>query len=68
MGHIVIPYNQGLGGGIKYICNKYGIQTYFRGKRTLKKMPVRPKDQDPKEKKSGVIYNYQWGTIHCGEE
>ena len=31
-------------------------------------MLVRPKDQDPKEKKSGVIYSYQCGAIGCGEE
>ena len=31
-------------------------------------MLVRPKDQDPKEKKSGVIYSYQCGAIDCGEE
>ena len=31
-------------------------------------MLVWPKDQDPKEKKSGVIYSYQCGAIDCGEE
>ena len=31
-------------------------------------MLVRPKDQDPKEKKSGVIYSYQCGAIDCREE
>ena len=31
-------------------------------------MLVRPKDQDPKEKKSGVIYSYHCGTINCAEE
>ena len=38
------------------------------GLRTTQQMLVRPKDQDPKEKKSGVIYSYQCGTIDCGEE
>ena len=68
MGHIVIPYVQGLGESIKSTCSKYGIQTYFRGNRTLKQMLVRPKDQDPKEMKSGVIYSYQCGAIDCGEK
>ena len=36
MGHIVIPYVQGLEESIKCTCTKYGIQTYFRGNRTLK--------------------------------
>ena len=31
-------------------------------------MLVRPKDQEPKEKKSGVMYSYQCGAIDCGEE
>ena len=31
-------------------------------------MLVRPKDQDPKERKSGVIYSYQCRAIYCGEE
>ena len=29
---------------------------------------VRPKDQDPKGNKSGVIYSYQCGAIDCAEE
>ena len=29
---------------------------------------VKPKDKDPKEKKSGVIYCYQCTAIACGEE
>ena len=31
-------------------------------------MLVRPKEQDLKEKMSGVIYSYQCGAIDCGEE
>ena len=30
-------------------------------------MLVRPKDQDPNEKKSGVIYSYQCEAINYGE-
>ena len=58
MGHIVIPYVQGLGESIKHICTKYGIQTYFKGNSTLRQILVRPKEKDPKEKASGVIYSY----------
>ena len=29
---------------------------------------MKPKDQDPKDKKSGVIYSYQCGDIACGKE
>ena len=68
MGHIVIPYVHGLGESIKCSCTKYGIQTHFKGNRTIKQILVKPKDQDPKEKKSGVIYSYQCGAVDCGEE
>ena len=65
---MVIPYVQGLGESIKHTCSKYGIQTHFKGNRTLKQILVKPKDKDPKEKKSGVIYCYQCTAIACGEE
>ena len=29
---------------------------------------MKPKDQDPKEKKSGIIYSYQCNNIACDEE
>ena len=35
---------------------------------TLRQLLVKPKDQDPKEKKSGVIYSYQYGEIACKED
>ena len=50
------------------MCAKYGIQTHFKGNKTLRQVLVKPKDQDPEEKKSGVIYSYQCGAIKCGEE
>ena len=34
-GHIVIPYTQGLCESIKKICGRYGIQTHFKGGRTI---------------------------------
>ena len=33
-----------------------------------KQLLVQPKDKDPKEKKSGVIYHYQYPAIDCGDE
>ena len=50
IGHIVIPYVQGLGKSIKNVCAKYGIQTHFKGNKTLRQVLVKPKDQDPKER------------------
>ena len=46
----------------------YGIQIYFKGNNTLRQLLVKPKDKDPKENASGVIYSYQCGAINCGEE
>ena len=43
-GHIVISYTQRLGEGIKKICMKYGIQTHFKGNRTITEILVKPKD------------------------
>ena len=50
------------------MCAKYGIQTHYKGNKTLRQVLVKPKDQDPKEKKSGFIDSYQCGAIDCGEE
>ena len=61
-GHIVIPYTQGLGESIKHICKRYGIQTHFKGNRTVKNILVR--DKDPLDRKSGAIYWYQCGGSH----
>ena len=57
-GHIVIPYTQGLCESIKKISGRYGIQTYFKGGRTIKNLLVSPKDKDPMVNQSGAIYWY----------
>ena len=46
-GHIVIPYTQGLCESIKKICGRYGIQTHFKGGRTIKKPTGLPQGQRP---------------------
>ena len=68
IGFVVIPYTQGIAESFKMICCKYGIQTYFKGNTTIKQLLMKPKDQDPKDKRSGVIYSYQDRNIVCGEE
>ena len=67
-GHIVIPYTQGLCESIKKICGRYGIQTHFKGGRTIKNLLVSPKDKDPKVNQSGAIYWYQCGDLSCDDE
>ena len=66
--HIVIPYTQSLCESIKKICDRYGIQTHFKGGRTIKSLLVSPKDKDPMVNQSGTIYWYQCGDLGCDDE
>ena len=66
--HIVIPYTQGLCESIKKICGRYGIQTHFKGGRTIKNLLVSPKDKDPMVNQSGAVYWYQCGDLSCDDE
>ena len=68
IGHIVIPYTQGLGESIKKICSEYGIHTDFKGNGTFTQLLVKPKDQNPMDRRSGAIYMYQCGEIMCNED
>ena len=67
-GHIVKPYTQGLCESIKKICGRYGIQTHFKGGRTIKSLLVSPKEKDPMGNQSGAIYWYQCGDLICDDE
>ena len=67
-GHIVIPYTQGLCESIKKVCGRYGIQTHFKGGRTIKSLLVSPKDKDPMVNQSGAIYWYQCDDLGCDDE
>ena len=62
------PICSGAGGEHQECIAKYGIQTHFKGNKTLRQVLVKPKNQDPKEKKNGVTYSCQCGPINCGEE
>ena len=68
IGHIVIPYTQGPCESIKEICGRYGIQTHFKGGKTIKNLLVSPKDKDPMVNQSGAIYWYQCGDLSCDDE
>ena len=65
---MVIPYTKGLLERFKHICGKYGVQVHFKGNTTIKQALMKAKDQDPKGKKSGVIYSFQCNHIACDEE
>ena len=68
MGQVVIPYTKGIAESIKHVCGMYGIQVHFKGNTTIKQVLMKPKDQDPKEMKSRVIYSFQCNHIACVEE
>ena len=44
------------------------MQVYFKGGTTTKNLLMAPKDQDPIQKKSGVIYRYKYDRLECDEE
>ena len=39
-----------------------------RGNTTIKQILVKPKDKDPKDSKSGLIYSYQCPQLDCNDE
>ena len=65
---MVIPYTQGLAECFKNTCGKSGIQTYLKGNTIIKQVFMKPKDKDPKDKKSGVTYSFQCSHAACDEE
>ena len=67
IGQIVIPYTKGTAESIKHICSKYGIQVHCKGNSTIKQILMKPKDTDPKDSKSGLIY-YKCPQLDCNEE
>ena len=67
-GHIVIPYTQGLYESIKKTCGRYGIQTHFKGGRTIKNLLASLKDKDLMVNQSSAIYWYQCGDLGCNDE
>ena len=47
---------------------EHGIQVYYKGVSTIRNLLVAPKDQDPIQKKSGVIYRYKCDRMECDEK
>ena len=66
--YIVVPYYSGLSESIKNIGRKFGVQVYCKGGTTIKNLLMVPKDKDPIQKQSGVIYRYQCDRVDCDEQ
>ena len=66
--YIVVPYHQGLTESYKNICKQYGIDVHLKGGQTIKDHLMSPKDKDPINKKSGVIYRFKCDRVDCDDE
>ena len=66
--YLVVPYHSGLSESIKKIGSKCRVNMYFKGGTTIKNLLMSPKDKDPIQKQSGVIYRYQCDRVDCDEE
>ena len=62
---IVVPYMPNTGEKFKKLCKKKGIQVHFKGTNTLRTALGNPKDKDPKNNQTGIIYHYQCPQINC---
>ena len=66
--HTVVPYHRGLSESFKKVCSNHGVQVSFKGGTTIKNLLMDPRDQDPIQKRSGVIYRYKCDSVECDEE
>ena len=66
--YIMVQYYSGLSKSIKNIGRKFGVQVYCKGGTTIKNLLMAPKDRDPIQKQSGVIYRYHCDRVNCDEE
>ena len=62
---IVVPYMPGIGEKFRKMCKRKGIQVHFKGTNTLRTMLGNPKDKDPKNNQTGIIYHYNCSQINC---
>ena len=62
---LVVPYMQGTGARFKKLCKNNGIQVHFKGTNTLRALLGNPKDKDPQNSQTGIIYHYKCPHINC---
>ena len=63
-GMIVLPYIQGTTEKLKRIFQKRELKVAIKPHQTIRNMLVHPKDQIPKEKKTGVVYKIPCKTCN----
>ena len=64
----MVPYYRRLSESLTKVCNRHGVQVYFKGGNTIKNLLVAPKEKDPILKKIGVIYRYKCNRVDCDDE
>ena len=52
---------------MKNVCNKHGVQVYYKGGNTIKSLLMAPKDKDHITKKSGIIYRFKCNRVDCDD-
>ena len=62
---IVVPYMPNTGEKFRKLCKKKGIQVHFKGTNTLRTALGNPKDKDPKNNQTRIIYHYQYCQTNC---
>ena len=62
---IVVPYIHSTGEKFRKLCKRKGIQVHFKGTNTLRTALGNPKDKDPRNNQTGIIYHYQFPHINC---
>ena len=55
----------GIGKKFRKLCKRKGIQVHFKGTNTLRTLLGSPKDKDPQNNQTGIIYHYQCSQINC---
>ena len=66
--HMVAPHTKGPGKSFKNICDKLGIQVYFKGGSSIRNLLMAPKDKENIAQKSRVISRYKSNRGDCDEE
>ena len=65
---MVLPYVKGLTESTENVCNKHGVQVYYKGGNPIKSLLMAPKDKDHITKKSGIIYRFKSNRVDCDDE
>ena len=55
----------GTGEKFRKLCKRKGIEVHFKGTNTLRTLLGNPKDKDPKNNQTGIIYHYKCPQINC---